>query len=385
MRRIFVFFIILAGFVACQKTTHPKAEKPPSLFDTLCKSEIVLLGEGSNHGEGTTIEFKSKLIPDLISNCGFELLLFEANFYEFAKLHDLKQSGNKITREQIEIALGYIYRDKVQFQSMIDFLEVNSNTENLTLGGLDYQPGGRGQTYTHLTMPEEILLSTNNEDPDECKDALVQRIFESYPSNAPYDVAHKSFLLNCISKAENNNSASQSSYIKMMRRNFYRFISNDFMEPRDKSIARSSFMNENFTYWRSQFDKAPKTIIWASSTHTTKSNTFLEGNLGSRIKNRFGEAAYSLGFSSVKGSIRTMQGKNKTLPDAPKTSIESTVHLEPADAFVFLDGNDLFEFGTRPGAAMFNRYQDRDWSTIFDGIIVFKEQKAVTKIPTQYE
>ena len=156
------------------------------ILETLCQSNTVLLGEGPTHGEGTTLTFKADVVKSLISNCGFELLLFEASFYEFAKLQEIKESEEKINRDEIETALGFIYRNKAELQDLFNFISNEISSNSLKVGGLDYQPGGRGQNYSNFEMLGEILPSLMAEDKEQCKVALKQRIYYNFQASTDY-------------------------------------------------------------------------------------------------------------------------------------------------------------------------------------------------------
>lgn len=355
------------------------------IIETLCQSNIVLMGEGPSHGEGTTLEFKAKIVKSLVSDCGFQLLLFEASFYEFAKLHKIIESEERVKREEIEIALGFIYRDKVQLQNLIEFISHEVSSGSLKVGGLDYQPGGRGQDYSNFEMLREIIPSIETKEGAECMAALKQRIYSNFPKDAPYNFQQKENLLNCLEKPINENQLTSSHRVYMMRENLYNFIERDFMNGRERMAARSSFMYENFKFWNQLFESQPKTIVWSSSSHASKSNEISSAfhntpNFGSLVKDDFGETAYSLGFSALQGSVRSMKGNQVKLPTAPENSIEFAAFLTFEDDIAFLDAADLTNLGTRQGAAIFNQYEERDWSTIFDGVVVFREQKpALTR------
>ena len=374
----FITLLIAMCFSACEaNVTTSQADdierkEISHILETLCEAQVVLLGEGPTHGEGTTLDFKSDIAQALISDCNFELLLFEASFYEFLKLYELKNSASNINQDNIETALGFVYRDKIQLQSFINFInsEVNSNT--LNLGGLDYQPGGRGQDYSNFKMLDDILYpkdSTIN-----CKLALKQRIFYDYTKNGPYTLSQKNKLLNCLKQPISSPEKNK------IRENLYHYIESDFLKNQDRSLNRSVFMYKNFKYWFELFKEPPKTIVWSSSAHANKSSNTYGGNLGSLVKQEFGASAYSLGFSALEGSVRNMQGEIENLPDAPKTSLEYGTFLNTEGDIVFLDTGDLSDLRVLPGAAIFNTYREQDWSTIFDGIVVFRHQKpALTR------
>lgn len=162
---VVLFIVVFLFSCAASQTPNLKNERQSEIqFDALplvveasCNAKIVMLGEGHTHGEGTIISFKAALVETLISDCGFELVLFEANFYEFLKLNENLVSGKEIEKSELGTALGYIYRDKVELLPLIQSLIQKINVGKVIVGGIDYQPGGRGQNYSHNLMPGEVL------------------------------------------------------------------------------------------------------------------------------------------------------------------------------------------------------------------------------------
>jgi len=320
--------------------------------------------------------FKADMVQSLISDCGFKLLLFEASFYEFAKLHEMKEVRKEIDQQSLETALGFIYRDKIQLQSLIEFITSEMKSGSLSVGGLDYQPGGRGQDYSNFLMLDDIVAAGDTQVKNKCKAALKQRIYSNFPKDAPYDAQQKEALLNCLIEPDHKDAFLASQRTDMMRTNLSNYIGHDFLGHPERRAGRSAFMYENFNYWIELFEAPPKTIVWTSSVHATKSREIYAANLGSLVKENFGDSAYSLGFSALQGSLRTMSGNIIDLPHAPENSIEVAAFSTIKDDIAFLDTAELVKLRTRPGAA-FNAYQEKDWSTIFDGLVVFREQNPL--------
>ena len=84
----------------------------------------------------------------------------------------------------------------------------------------------------------------------------------------------------------------------------------------------------------------------------------------------------------MEGAHKKLGGGIETLPTAPEISIEAITMSAVAHDFDFVDTKELKSFATSPAAAIRNLYEVRDWSSILDGMVVFREQKVpLSKIP----
>ena len=146
-------------------------------------------------------------------------------------------------------------------------------------------------------------------------------------------------------------------------------------------------MYKNFEYVFDGSGNRPKTIIWSSTVHAAKTGDVLNiydgsPNFGEFVKTRFGDSAYALGFSALEGAHKKLGGGIETLPTAPEISIEAITMSAVDHDFDFVDTKELKSFATSPAAAIRNLYEVRDWSSILDGMVVFREQKVpLSKIP----
>ena len=356
------------------------------VVNSLCDKQVVLLGEGVSHGEGTTEVFKSSLVKDLVTHCGFDLLLFEASFYEFARINKILKEGGSVSEEEIAAALGLQWARNAEMQNLIKFTESQLKTGMLRVGGLDDQTGGRGQDFANFEMPNVILSSIDPKFFDDCRKAIHNRIIYNYRANEPYNASQKANLLKCLSHPDVADELPDWLNWKAgMQASLYRSIERDLLSKKDVFSGRGYSMYKNFEFWLESSSDLPKVIIWSSSTHAAKSGEILavfeeEPNLGARVKRRFGQSAYSLGFSALSGSIMKVRGGTMNLPEAPKNSIEATVFSASSEDTVFLDETDLEDIGNRLGAAAVNKFQERKWSDLFDGIVIFREQKPTSRI-----
>ena len=349
--------------------------------NVLCDKQVVLLGEGPNHGEGATEAFKSNLVQSLIENCGFELLVFESAFYEFAKIDYDRSQDRQIERDAIAAAMGGLWRYDAQVQPLISYITEAVNAGTLTVGGMDDQVAGHGQDYANFELPKHVMKGRG----DECLDIMSRKAAYTFTKEDPYDAAKKSRLIQCLVQTNRpDESPFDPEMAGAMRATLARMVERDFVDNYTQSQGRELSMFENFSFWYER-KKQPKTIIWTATVHAAKSGSFWSRSenfetVGQKVNESFGEASYVLGFSALMGRHRLMNGKFETLPDAPKTSLEAMSIQSSETDIVFLNTPELVDLGRAPSAALSNRYQEQNWDTFLDGLVIFREQTPVTRI-----
>ena len=379
---------LMATFALSACTQSKETDNPYKHVQVaLCNKQVVLLGEGASHGEGTTFAFKAKIAQSLIEECGFSLILFESSFYESIKVSGQISKGNTATVQDIKSAIGPLWSDEVELQSFITFIHQAANNRLLKLGGIDDRFGSRGQDYTNFEMPVLITDSLNVERREFCREALHQRMMYSFPETDPYTEEKKQTLLSCLTEAEESDfQDKENESLSVMRRSLNRSFYRDLKGTNESFTGRAESMYKNFEYLFDGSGNRPKTIIWSSTVHAAKTGEVLdvfdgEANFGEYVKTRFGDAAYALGFSALEGAHYKIGGRIETLPKAPENSIEAITMTAIDYEFAFVETKELESFATSPAAAIQNRYEKKEWSSLLDGMIIFREQKVpMTKI-----
>lgn len=395
LRKSFVsaFVVALSVFVlsSCSKSSvAPRLEVVNQeistdtfrqLQATLCDKQVVLLGEGSFHGEGVTFAFKAKIAQALIEDCGFSLLLFESSFYEFTKINTDISNGRVTSIQDTEAAISPLWKDEVEMQSFIQFLNLAANNQSITLGGIDDRVGSRGQDYSNFLMPIEITEWLDEEMQSECRTAFNQRIMYSFSLVDPYDQTKKQRLLACLNNLEEDDSQpKEEETLSAMRKSVVRMLNRDLTDRKSRFSGRANSMYKNFEYWYDNAQNQPRTIVWSSTVHAAKSGDVLKAfggssNFGEYIKLRFSEDAYALGFSALEGAHAKIGGDIENLPTAPENSIEAITMSGTDCDYAFLSAQDLESFDFSPAAAIQNIYETKNWATILDGLVVFREQR----------
>ena len=347
-----------------------------------CDLTTVFVGEDPNHGEGATITFKAALVEQLVGECGFEQVVFEASFYEFSDIARAVEAGEPLTEERLRTAVGGLWSDTAEFAPLVPVLVEGVNAGTLRVGGIHDQLPQRGQDYANDIMGGELMAVLPTERAEECTERLRRRIYSFLPENGPYDVEARSEVQRCIAEAEA--SLPEGSWERAMAGSLSRVVARD-LKGRDAAIrGRSASMAANLAVW--QPDAARKTIVWTATVHAARRDTELGNgtvapNLGRIVEARAGEPAYILAFSALSGSTRMMDGTTPYVPTPSPGSLEATAFAGTEADAVFLDRDDLIELGTVPGAALAAREEVRAWHELVDGVVVFREQFPKTWMP----
>jgi len=375
---ILLIFLGVLFLLGCEET--PITVDPYSAVKTaMCDKQLVLLGEGSSHDEGATNEFKSKLARDLIQDCGFSLLVFESSFYQFVDLNRKLSVDQQISREEISASIGGLWANQVETEPLVKFFHEAANDRQVIIAGMDDQIGGRGQDYANFELPAELTEGLKTEQQTKCRSAIKKHVYWAYDDSDRYDASKKQFILSCLEATDDREDAQMAA----MRASLIRDFQRDLLGDEAHYTGRASSMYDNFEYWFDNLGK-PKTIVWSATVHAAKKGR-VSPSFGEMVQNRFGNDAYTVGFSALSGT-RGRPGRDViALSEAPDTAIEAIVFKDTEDDIIFVNSKNLAAFGAAPAAALTNTYESQNWALELDGLIVFRTQRPQTLMPISKE
>ena len=391
------WFLLL--FVACGSVTALHAQSLPpqrTVLDSaelaLCGKEVALLGESPTHAFGETLQFKAELVRRLVQNCGFRAVFFESGTYDF--LHMRQKQRTSVIDAEIAAAIGGLWRNE-EVQSLVPFLREKYAAGAIILGGLDDQIGAG--SYASRAMAADLARPLSGQQRLDCLATFERHLQWRYTEAEPYRPAAKTKLLGCLAASRTALSSERGrpaavrsddqAAIESFERNVARnFVEDDFSKP-DQEVRwfndRDRSMSLNFAYLASGLPPGSKIIVWAATVHVAKSLGSAEGftgkePFGSYVWREYGDRAFSLGFSALAGEYQFTRPPVRLLSAAPALSLEAGA-LTGEVPSVFLSTRDLD--ATVEGRALGTGFTRAHWSSLVDGMVIFRRERAPRWLP----
>jgi erythromycin esterase-like protein len=357
----------------------------------VCSRRIVFLGEAAEHGDAATLRFKAALVPRLVQHCRFNAMFFESNHYDFLALDDARRR-HVVTPEMVSAAVGAIWNRAEEFQSLPPFLAAQANAGRLVLGGLYDEPSTFGALYSTGRMPVDLTANLEPRRRAECLAIINRQVMQEYTRADPSTSATLKSLLDCLDEVDGSLPSGDSLHAQMvanLRRNFSRgdLDLTDLGREHAWERERSKSMNLDFEWLASRLPPRSKIIVWTATVHAANSKQPFEGdNVGTLIHRKYGDRAFSLGFTALAGSHGEIAGGRgrKVEYAAPASSLEQRAFASaPFDAgAVYLGKRDLAAADLMPSFTFGHRTTTRGhWGTALDGLVVFRRSDALTLLP----
>jgi erythromycin esterase-like protein len=158
-----------------------------------------------------------------------------------------------------------------------------------------------------------------------------------------------------------------------------RWVDRDFSSDAENIANRDRSMFQNFEWLQTRLPKRHKVIVWAATVHIAKQRDPTWGdrvgtNFGSFVHRKYGNHAYSLGFSALTGSYRQGKGNFPVMPSAPPDSVEGHALQDSRASASYVRPSQLAAMGSIAGAFFIHSYQTLSWSEFLDGVIVFQTE-----------
>ena len=392
MHKAVLWTVILLLLSVCLPVTAQSAPISPedeaalsAATKSLCHAQVAMLGESLTHGDGQTVAFKGALIERLIDQCGFDGVYFEASHYQFIHLNRMLRTGVAATTKDFLASVGGLWEFDEGFQSLASFLVSKTQAGEVVLGGLDDQLGQYGQDYANIELVSDLTVLLPQPERQECRIALHKRIYSEYTDTAPYTKSDRARLDACLSDINSAAATDKTTVGEDIRDRqemisaVERWISRDFTPTADSIVNRDRSMFQAFEWLQNHQPKRHKVIVWAATVHIAKRADPTWGdhvgtNFGFFIHRRYGENAFSLGFSARNGSYRQGGRQILEMPAAPVDSVEVTA-LRGIDVTASYVGSaQLAAMGAIPGAFFHHSYESLSWSTYLDGVVVFESE-----------
>lgn len=382
MRRICVLFFSLIAASCASMEQEPAPSVAALAAAQACDQDHVLIGEASDHGRGATLAVKSELVRRLIEDCGYNVVLFESGYYDFARILLERSGGVEVSPEQVASSIGGIWNRYAEVADLVPFLTRRINGGALMVGGLDFNLGSAGAFYSIDAMPADLAALVDGEAAAHCELTLRRLIYMSYGAQGPQP-ADIQEILACSSLMEAGIEAGQRSDLEsqVVRRflvNVEAYAS-ALTAPREQRLqAREAAFWDNFLWWRSQAGADAKIIVWGASVHMAQSppdNSLFQDidTFGERVERSFPERSHFVNFVSVSGSYRFLDRAEELIPPPSSNSVEAQMSNVGRD--VYLDPQAVVALGERPSMVFSVTPVTAPLASITDGLIVIARER----------
>jgi erythromycin esterase len=300
-------------------------DKLDSLFNGV---EIVMLGEQS-HGDGTTFDTKIKLIQYLHEKQGFDILAFEAGFYDCNKAWLSIVNGGPA-----DIAMGKsiitLWSNSKQFIPLSNYIDSCVLTGHpLQLMGFDIQ-------FTGLLWEENYAVDLSNylRNIDssiinsESYNQLVLDINSvtnfTYKELKKKNILQDTILINQLLSSVNSSLLYDSFWHQSLISLKYYLIEAAF-----KKDYRDQRMADNLIWIKDNYPNR-KIICWGATSHFLYNSQEIEmlkfpfsildnyykkvPSMGTYIKNEYKDKVMTIGFTAYEGEARAIKEIKKLKP-----------------------------------------------------------------------
>lgn len=390
-----------------------------ALVERFADRKVVCLGE-STHGTSEFYTARAAITERLVRDHGFNIVAVEADWPDAAFYDRVIRTGaeGKASREPFTRFPRWMWRNEETWDLLKRLRDINAGREPQA------QAGFHGlDVYSLCASIEAVLGFLKDTDPDAAEAAA-----ERYACLAPYctdpaaygrmalsrgyeacedDVAK--VLTDTLKTALDGEAlfdAEQNARIVREAERYYRVM---YYGGAESWNLRDSHMADTLDALLEQRGPGAKAVVWAHNSHIGNAAATEMGwargehNLGQLVRERYGEEAALIGFSTARGEVAAaddwdgpMQVKaiNAPLGDsvedhAVRSGAErfmlDITRLDDQDKAVLREPRRERAIGViyRPGSELQSHYFHADLSEQFDAFVWFETTRAVAAKPSK--
>jgi erythromycin esterase len=327
--------LIDLGEVSKGNRDFSEYDKLDSLFNGV---EIVMLGEQS-HGDGTTFDTKIKLIQYLHEKQGFDILAFEAGFYDCNKAWTKMINGMPADVAMAK-SVFQLWSAMGQFKYLTNYLDSSILTKNpIEIVGFDIQfTGDFSKEYYSADLTNYIKSIDSSYLGSKNYEQLIMDIKSlteyQYKELKKAQVIEDTILINQLLESINTSPLKDSFWSQsLISLKYYLSDSKLKMDCRDEKMA------ENLIWIKNKYPNK-KIICWGATSHFMYNSEEIEmlkfpfsiidnyykkvPSMGNYIKDEYNEKVLTVGFVTYEGEFRNGT-KKKEIKPVHENSLEKII------------------------------------------------------------
>lgn len=365
------------------------------LKQAIGKARVVQLGEAT-HGDGATFLAKSRLIRFLHQEMGFDVLAWEAGFFDM-KLVDAALRTGQTPADAANLGLYGIWKVN-EVARTFHYVQGSLTTDRPILTvGFDCRvstPAARAEFFPRMIaaffskLDPGLISKKEFEELTAMSVGLVPADYYNKPGLRQYNRELPKRLVETIDRRRDELLVLYPPHeIDWVRQSLVSLMAMDRglgpgdRQPFEDGYTRDQAMAENLLWWVNGPLKDRKVIVWAHNYHVMNAHylrTGPGGPMGRYLKDALGTDLYTIGFNSFGGTFTGDEDKPAAVQPG---ELETLLHAVGRPS-IFLDlsrlPSDHWLRDRRTGSFYFHEPQPSNWPRIFDGVFFIDQQKPST-------